>query len=82
MPQASCAFTTNKTVIVNGVDSATLFWSCINGPESASISTIGTVAPNGSRIVSPTQNTTYTLTYGSFTASITITVNDPIIQEE
>jgi hypothetical protein len=40
------------------------------------------VSKSGTRVVSPTEDTTYILTYGSVTQSITIKVNAPNIQEQ
>ena len=60
--------------------STTLSWTSANATSVSINQTIGTVTPNasGSRVVSPTANTTYTITAtnaaGSVTATATVTV--------
>ena len=62
---------------INAGQSSTLAWSVTNA-DSVSISSLGTVAASGSRSVSPTATTVYTLTAtnasGSTTKTATITV--------
>jgi len=70
-------FTANPTSITSG-QLTTLSWNTENC-TSASISTIGGVNISGSRVVSPTQTTTYILTADNKTKSLVVTVN-PIPQ--
>jgi len=62
-------------------ESVTISWSAVNAdPNQVSINQFGSVATEGSRVVTPNSNTTYTITasnaYGSDTMSVTVTVND------
>lgn len=70
------SFTGNPASIRAG-ESATLAWQTENA-TGVTISGIGSVSPNGSTSVSPTQTTTYTLTAtgpsGTLTKAVTITV--------
>ena len=70
-------FSANPATISSG-QSSTLTWQ-VNNATSVSISPVlGTVAANGSSAVSPTQNTTYTLTasnqYATVSASVTVAI--------
>jgi outer membrane protein OmpA-like peptidoglycan-associated protein len=60
--------------------SSTLTWQT-DGADSVEITGLGTVAINGSQVVSPTETTTYTLTahtrFGDVTANTTIRVTPP-----
>jgi hypothetical protein len=72
------SFTANPTSISSGA-SSTLSWT-VEGADSADISEVGTVDPkSGTRPVSPTKTTTYTLTAhnsrGSATRTVTVTVS-------
>lgn len=62
-------------------ESSTLTWSSTNATELALDPGIGTVAPEGSTKVTPSDSTTYTITAkgpgGSETATVRITVNVP-----
>ncbi|HTB10449.1 MAG TPA: OmpA family protein [Bryobacteraceae bacterium] len=73
------SFTANPTSITAG-QSATLAWSTTNA-TTVTISSIGSVALNGTDPVSPTVTTTYTLTAtnanGSVNATATVTVSAP-----
>ena len=77
------SFTANPTNITAG-QSSTLQWNVQNS-TSVSISSVGTVAASGTRNVSPTVTTVYTLTAtnaaGSVTSTATVTVGNgaPII---
>ena len=70
-------FNANPTTITAG-QSSTLTWN-VEGSESVEISGVGTVAASGTRQVSPTETTTYTLTarnrFGQVTSTSTVTVN-------
>ncbi len=79
---ATCTFAASKLTIIKGIDTSTLSWSCSNGGATANISGLGSVSKSGTRVVSPTADTTYTLTYGNVTQSITIKVNTPNVQEQ
>lgn len=81
-PPATCTFSASKTTIIKGVDTSTLSWSCSNGGATANITGLGSVSKSGTRVVSPTEDTTYTLTYGTVTKLVTIKVNTPNIQEQ
>ncbi len=70
----------SPAAIVNG-SSSTLTWAS-DGADTLSIDQgIGTVAQEGSRAVTPSITTSYTITaindYGSRTGSVTVTVSDP-----
>jgi hypothetical protein len=74
-------FTANPMEVVAGTPS-TLTWN-VTGADTVTISQgIGTVDPTGSRPVTPTTTTTYTLTAtnptGSVTADATVTVVAPV----
>lgn len=64
-------FTANPTSITSG-QSSTLSWSTQNA-TTVTISGIGTVPASGSHAVSPTMNTTYTLTASNATSTVTAT---------
>ncbi len=70
-------FTANPTTI-NAGQSSTLSWQVTNA-DTVAITTLGTVALNGSQAVTPATTTTYTLTatHGTQTATAqaTVTVN-------
>lgn len=71
-------FNVSPGVITSG-QTTTLLWN-VSGADSVSIDQgIGNVPVSGSRVISPTSTTTYTLTAvntsSSLTASITVTVN-------
>ena len=76
-PPLIVAFTANPTTI-NAGQSSTLSWQVQNA-DTVTISTLGTVALNGSQAVTPATTTTYILTavHGTqtATASATVTVN-------
>ena len=96
---SGCGEETNKTanpIIINnfGVsptyielgETANLTWD-ITGATTVSIDNdIGTVGLTGTRIIQPTQNTTYTLTASNSTASITATtkiiVNEATVETQ
>lgn len=71
------SFSGSPTSISTG-QSSTLSWN-VERAQSVEISGIGSVAAQGSQAVSPTANTTYTLTarnqFGSTTANVAITVS-------
>ncbi len=73
------SFTANPTSITAG-QSSTLAWATTNA-TTVTISSIGSVALNGTSPVSPTTTTTYTLTAtnanGSVSATATVIVNTP-----
>ncbi len=76
-------FTIDKTSIINNGETATLSWS-VTDSESQSINAgIGAVAAVDDIVVSPTASTTYTLTAvglaGNDTASVTLTVYQPVV---
>jgi uncharacterized repeat protein (TIGR01451 family) len=83
-PAPSCdSFTATPATIVTG-SSATLAWQTSNATRVTLNNGIGDVAVDGSRVVTPTTNTTYTLTvYGTQNRSVTcaapVTVStDPV----
>jgi outer membrane protein OmpA-like peptidoglycan-associated protein len=63
---------------INAGNAATLTWNVENA-QTVSISTLGNVDPSGTRQVTPTETTTYTLTatneHGSVNSTATVTVN-------
>ena len=67
----------DKTVITEG-DSVTLTWQTSNATD-VSIEEVGTVEPNGSKVVTPTTSTNYRLVAkgagGSVDSTVRITVN-------
>jgi hypothetical protein len=65
------SFTANPTSITSG-NSSTLSWSVENA-QTVMISGLGTVPATGTRQVSPTANTTYTLTATNGTGSVNAT---------
>jgi len=74
------SFQANPSSIMSG-QASVLLWQT-RGADTVSISSIGSVAQNGSTSVSPTTTTTYTLTASSqqgqqTTATVTVTVNVP-----
>jgi len=85
-PQLSCAMDATPTTITAG-QSATLSWSIQNAVSASIDQGIGSVSLNvpGSRLVSPTQTTTYTLTASgngkTVTCAKTITVV-PVVQND
>jgi hypothetical protein len=72
------AFTANPMTILAG-DSSTLSWNVENADTITISPTVGTVSATGTRSVTPSATTEYTLTatnrFGSETARTTITVN-------
>ena len=76
----TASLTASPTTIDKG-QSATLSWQTSNATDVSIDSGIGSVQPNGSQSVSPSDTTTYTLTAkgagGSLTATATVTVNAP-----
>jgi uncharacterized repeat protein (TIGR01451 family) len=64
-PAPTCTMTVTPDSIVNG-GNATLAWNSTNATSASINQGIGTVAVDGSRVVSPNQTTTYT---GTFTGS-------------
>jgi hypothetical protein len=81
VPRPVCALDAAPTTINRG-DSVTLTWSTSNASSVSINQGIGSVSRNGSKIVSPQQNTTYTLTASgngkTVTCSKTITVHIPV----
>jgi peptidoglycan-associated lipoprotein len=82
-PPPAAAPTASISVSPSAIDpgqSATLSWQTANASD-ASITGIGTVAPDGTQAVSPSTSTSYTLTAkgpgGSVQSSARITVNPP-----
>jgi hypothetical protein len=75
-PAPTCSLNANPSSITLG-QSSTLTWSSTNATQG-SISTIGTVSPNGSQSVSPTLTTTYLGTFwgtgGTATCNTTVSV--------
>lgn len=80
-PAECIAFTANPTSLPNGGGNVTLTWSTRNA-TSASISGIGTVPVNGSRVVPVTATRTFTLTVtgagGNDSCAATVTVRPPV----
>ncbi|MCA9354204.1 MAG: DUF11 domain-containing protein [Candidatus Kaiserbacteria bacterium] len=74
-PAPSCDyFSANPTAIMVG-DSATLTWNTSNATDVVMNNGIGAVSADGSIVVSPTVDTTYTLTvYGATGQSVTCSV--------
>jgi hypothetical protein len=76
-PPASFTACTASPMTILAGESATLIWATSNA-DSVEISGIGPVAASGSRAVSPTQTTTYTLTarnaQGPVTCSVAVQV--------
>jgi hypothetical protein len=74
-PQA--LISANPGIIIPG-DAVTLSWITLNATSASLDQGIGVVNANGSRVVNPTQTTTYTLTAsgtnGSVTTSVTVLV--------
>ncbi len=68
------AFGANPTQIING-DSATLTWTTQNATSASLNNGIGSVATSGSRTVSPSSTTTYTLTATNDAGSVTSTAS-------
>lgn len=77
------SFTIDKTSIINNGETATLSWSVVDSESQSIDSGIGAVGVTGTRTVSPTASTTYTLTAvglaGNDTASVTLTVYQPVV---
>lgn len=79
-PPTIATFTADKTSITTG-QSATLQWNVNNATTTSIDNGIGTVGASGSRSVSPSATTTYTVTAsntgGTTTQQLTIAVNAP-----
>src|SRR5215470_6947169 len=79
-PAAPTASLTASPETIDKGQSATLTWQTSNATDVA-IDSVGAVDPNGSKQVSPTESTTYTLTAkgagGNQTATARVTVNAP-----
>lgn len=79
-PAAPTASLTASPESIDKGQSSTLTWQTSNATD-VSIDAIGAVEPNGTKQVSPTDSTTYTLTAkgagGSQTATARVTVNAP-----
>ncbi len=79
--QPACTLNASPAAITNG-QSATLSWSSSNA-TSATLSSVGSVATNGSQAVSPTYTQNYVLTVygenGVATCTKTITVTAPVV---
>jgi sugar lactone lactonase YvrE len=77
-PQVT-SFTATPAAIDEG-GAATLSWTTTDA-TSVTISGVGTVAPSGTQVVTPTVTTTYTLTAigpaGTATATVTVRVGEP-----
>src|SRR5262244_2790697 len=75
----TATLTANPETIVKG-QSSTLTWQTTNATD-VSIEGVGAVEPNGTKQVSPTDSTTYTLTAkgagGTQSATARVTVNAP-----
>ncbi len=69
--------------IIRAGQSATLTWTSTNGNSASIDSGIGSVALNGSRTVSPTTSTRYTLSVigngGTVTRSVDVRVQEPVV---
>jgi hypothetical protein len=81
-PPTIAFFNADKATIAQG-ESATLSWGAVARADSASIDQgIGGVPTPGSRVVTPANTTTYTLSAtgcgGTVNQSVTITVNAPL----
>lgn len=80
VPAAPTASIAANPMAINQGQTATLTWQTTNATQT-SINSLGTVAANGSQVVSPTVSTTYTLTAkgpgGSVEANARITVTPP-----
>jgi peptidoglycan-associated lipoprotein len=74
------SFTAEPSTIVKG-ESSTLRWSVSNATSVSIDNGIGTVQASGSRVVSPTENTTYRMTAsgagGDAVAAVTVYVTTP-----
>lgn len=74
----------SSTFVQKG-ESATLSWSSTNATSLTLVPSVGTVAPEGSAKVSPTDSTTYTITAtgpgGSADQSVRITVAPPAVEQ-
>ncbi len=80
-PVPVCSLTMNRTSIVRG-ESATLAWDTNDASDVTISNGVGRVSVDGSRTVSPTADTTYTLTAQglggtSVTCTATVTVTTP-----
>ncbi len=82
-PAPTCTLTATPASITSG-QSATLSWTTTNATNVSLNQNIGAITLNGSKSVSPTTNTTYTLTAtgagGTVTCSAPVTVI-PVISE-
>ncbi|HZR66295.1 MAG TPA: peptidoglycan-associated lipoprotein Pal [Terriglobales bacterium] len=80
-PPAPTASLTASPDTVDKGTSTTLTWQTSNATEVSIDNGVGTVQPNGSQQVSPSDSTTYTLTAkgdgGTQTATARVTVNTP-----
>lgn len=76
-PAPLCEISLNKSSIVVG-ESAVVTWNTTNVVTAIINQGIGNVAVDGSQTVSPTQNTTYTLT-GTSANGTTVTCSAPIV---
>ncbi len=80
IPSPTCTLTASPASITTG-GASTLNWGTTNAASISISPTVGAVASNGSRNVSPTQTTTYDLTAsgngGTVHCYTTVTVNQP-----
>ena len=77
IPPATCTISANPTSVAQG-DSSTLIWTSQNA-TAASLSSVGTVAINGSTNVIPNADMTYTLTVSGVGGSGTCTTSVSVI---
>src|ERR1700686_2015964 len=79
-PQPTASLTASPDTIDKG-QSSTLTWQTTNATDVSIDQGVGAVQPNGTKQVSPTDSTTYTLTAkgegGTQTATARVTVNAP-----
>ncbi len=78
-PMAQFLACTATPATINSGEASTLTWSTANADTVTISGGIGTVATSGTRVVTPTETTTYTLTAnnarGPVTCTTTVTVN-------
>jgi peptidoglycan-associated lipoprotein len=79
-PQPTASLTANPDTVNKG-ESTTLTWQTTNATDVSIDNGVGTVQPNGSQQVTPSDSTTYTLTAkgegGTQTGTARVTVNAP-----
>ncbi|MBV8819867.1 MAG: hypothetical protein JO022_16005 [Acidobacteriaceae bacterium] len=74
-PQPQLTVCTAVPMTINQGESATLYYQTTNATSVSISPTVGSVSPNGSTVVTPSSNTTYTITANNSLGTATCTVS-------